>query len=241
MAQPEKSIHENHRQRVYQEVEKGGIVHWPEHRVLEYMLFNCIPRGDTNPLAHRLISRFGNLYGVLEASKEDLLTVEGVGAKTANYLRSLCFFEQHRAANQATKGLRLNTTESRVKYLQGLFQQHKKEVFYMVAMDERAKLLRPVLLMEGSASAVNVTMPKLVSEAAVSGAATVLFAHNHPNRIAIPSQDDIVATGQMIRALGMLEIHVLDHIVLAGNDYFSMFEQEKLPFFNMKSGELRHY
>ncbi|MFI3169312.1 MAG: JAB domain-containing protein [Faecalibacterium sp.] len=237
----EKSVHDKHRKRVYQEIAAGGIDHWPEHRVMEYLLFFCTPRGDTNPLAHRLIERFGSFAGVLEATEAQLCTVEGVGPSTARFLHAFPAIDRYYIKNKTQKGLRLVTTQVRVEYIMPLFRGRKTEAFYMIAMDERAKLIKPILLTEGSSGSVHVPIPKVVHEAAMSGASCVLFAHNHPNTLAIPSQDDITATGNIIRALGLLEIRVLDHIIVSNEDYFSLFDQEKLPYFNMKTGELRYY
>lgn len=241
MADNKKSIHDKHRQRVYQEIAEGGLDHLSEHRVMEYMLFFCIPRGDTNPLAHALIDYFGSLAGVLEASEEELMKIKGVGPATARYLHSFPALDRYYLANKNKRGLRLNTTENRVKYLFPLFRGVKRECFYMIALDERAKLLKPILLVEGSGSSVNVSIPKMVHEVSLVGASCVLFAHNHPNKIAIPSQKDILATGLLVRALAMLEIRVLDHIILSNDDYYSLFDQGKLPFYNMETGEIRYY
>ncbi len=241
MANSEKSIHHNHRQRVYQEIAQGGIDHWPEHRVLEYMLFFCTPRGDTNPLAHALIDHFGSFAGVLEASEAQLLAVKGVGPATARFLHAFPGLDRYYLASKTKKGTKLDTTASRVQYLLPVFRGLKTEAFYMIAMDERARLIKPILLTEGSSSSANVSIPKVANEAALSGASCVILAHNHPGKLPLPSQGDIIATGNMIRALGMLEIRVLDHIIIANEEYFSFFDQEKLPFYNMKTGELRYY
>ena len=66
----EKSLHTNHRQRMRKRfAQQGGFSGFAEHEVLEYILYLAIPRKDTNPLAHRLIDRFGSLCQVLEASE----------------------------------------------------------------------------------------------------------------------------------------------------------------------------
>lgn len=80
----EKSLHTNHRQRMRKRfAQQGGFSGFAEHEVLEYILYLAIPRKDTNPLAHRLIDRFGSLCQVLEASEADILTVEGAGPAVA--------------------------------------------------------------------------------------------------------------------------------------------------------------
>ena len=62
-----KPIHTGHRGRVKEEFLTRGLAGWPDHRVLELILFYAIPQGDVNPLAHELIDRFGSLDRVLDA------------------------------------------------------------------------------------------------------------------------------------------------------------------------------
>ena len=76
-------IHEGHRARMRQQIELFGLDSLSDVQFLEVALYQVIPRGDTNELAHRLLTQFGSLSGVLEASKTALLEVEGVGARTA--------------------------------------------------------------------------------------------------------------------------------------------------------------
>ena len=63
-----------------------GLDGFNEVNALEMLLFYCVPRSDTNPLAHRLIERFGSFSGVLDASIEELETVEGVGHNISTFL-----------------------------------------------------------------------------------------------------------------------------------------------------------
>lgn len=81
--------HTGHRQRMKAEFLARGIEGWPDHRVLELLLFYSIPQGDVNGLAHDLIEQFGSLSGVLDASVEELRKVKGVGEHTAVLLRML--------------------------------------------------------------------------------------------------------------------------------------------------------
>ena len=78
MAERKKAIHTGHRGRVKEEFLTRGIEGWPDHRVLELLLYYAIPQRDTNGLAHELIDRFGSLDGVLDALPEELMKVPGV-------------------------------------------------------------------------------------------------------------------------------------------------------------------
>ncbi|MCQ2449792.1 MAG: DNA repair protein RadC, partial [Clostridia bacterium] len=73
------SLHAGHRARVKQEFLAHGFhENTPPHKILELLLFFCLPQGDTNPLAHELINRFGTLTGVLQAPVEELTQFKGL-------------------------------------------------------------------------------------------------------------------------------------------------------------------
>ena len=65
------SIHDGHRQRLRERFLREGLDNFDELQVLELLLFYCIPRKDTNPIAHKLLQHFGSLSQVLEAPVEE--------------------------------------------------------------------------------------------------------------------------------------------------------------------------
>ena len=77
-------MHEGHRKRMLQRLEHGEGLQ--DHELLEVLLFNAIPRKNTNPLAHELLTAFSSLGELFGASYEELLDVDGVGPETAAYL-----------------------------------------------------------------------------------------------------------------------------------------------------------
>ena len=87
----DENCHEGHRERRRISIAQGGIAHMPEHEVLETLLFYVIPTGDVNPLAHRLIDKFGSVLGTLDAEYKELLSVKGVGPRTAEMIKFVKF------------------------------------------------------------------------------------------------------------------------------------------------------
>ena len=81
--------HANHRKRMRERLRRSGLEQMAPHEALEYLLYHAIPQGDVNPLAHRLIERFGSLRAVLNAPEEELTLVRGVGGHTAGFLRAV--------------------------------------------------------------------------------------------------------------------------------------------------------
>ncbi len=79
-------VHQGHRERLPARLLEDGLDSFQDHQVLEPLLFHVIPRGDTNPIAHRLVRRFGSLSAVLEADPKDIASVDGVGIRAATFL-----------------------------------------------------------------------------------------------------------------------------------------------------------
>ncbi len=81
------NLHADHRERLRERFEREGALSLEPHVLLELYLFDVLPRVDTNPIAHRLLSRFGSLDGVFSAPYEELVKVRGVGPATASYIK----------------------------------------------------------------------------------------------------------------------------------------------------------
>lgn len=85
----EQNLHAGHRGRMRERFQNGGLSNFHSHETVELLLFDFIPVVNTNPIAHRLIERFGTVMGVLTAPYEELVKVQGVGPKTAEGIRSV--------------------------------------------------------------------------------------------------------------------------------------------------------
>lgn len=236
-----KPMHTGHRDRMRQRVRQNGLQSLAEHEVLEYLLYFVIPRQDTNPIAHRLLERFHTVENVLAASEKDLRRVEGVGPATAEFLHMLHQSHRYCELGRIKAPARLVDTQQTIEYLVPLFRGQKQEQLLILALDDRDRLLRTLWLESGTVGAVDVSVSKLAAQVLDTGAAVVILAHNHPGGLALPSQDDIIATGNIMRALGVLQIRVRDHIIVAGEEAASMRETGRLPYFNHRTGELQYF
>jgi DNA repair protein RadC len=83
------SIHDGHRQRLKERFLEQGLDSFTKYQALELMLFYCIPRQNTNDIAHRLIEHFGSVSQTLDADIEELCSVEGIGLSAATFLKLL--------------------------------------------------------------------------------------------------------------------------------------------------------
>lgn len=217
-------VHDGHRDRMRRRFLANGLNGFADHEVLELLLYYAIPRGDVNPLAHALMDRFGSLSGVLAAPAELLAQVEGVGERTAMLLRLVPQIAQMARLADMEREVALNTREKIGDYLLELFSRERNEAVYQVCLDGKGKLLACRRLGEGSASAVNLDVRKIVQNAIVFCACSVILAHNHPSGVALPSHEDRVATRMVREALETMGVRLVDHVIVADNDYVSMAE-----------------
>ena len=226
--------HQGHRQRMRERVQNYGLDSLAEHEALEYVLYLTNAQKDTNGIAHDLIDRFGDFAAVLEASEEELCTVEGVGPATARMLHLLP--EISRSRTSTTRCIR--TTEQMGSYLMAKFAWSDYERAMLVSLDSRKRVRAAVWLREGTTDRVSLDIKDVVSAAIKGGTDTVVLSHNHPNGVPLPSREDLAATENIVRALGLVKIRLRDHIILAENDYFSMRESNRLPFYDFETGAM---
>jgi DNA repair protein RadC len=216
------SIHEGHRQRVKERFCKEGLDHFDEHQVLELLLFYCIPRVDTNPIAHALLDHFGSLTKVFEAPVEELERIPGIGHNAAVFLSLVMAAGRYYQVSSATRNVILRTLEECGKYLLPLFYGRRNEVVYLLCLDAKCKVLTCKMIGEGSVNSAGVPVRRIVETALAANATSVVLAHNHPSGLALPSGEDIQTTRRMAVALDAVEITLADHIVVADGDFVSM-------------------
>lgn len=216
------SIHSGHRQRLKERFLKEGLDNFNELQVLELLLFYCIPRQDTNPIAHVLLDRFGSLAQVLEAPTSELMKVPGIGEATATFLplmASLCrYYLVHRTASNVI----LNTIEQCGEYLLPFFCGRRNEVVYLLCLDAKCKVLSCKEVGEGSVNSASVPIRRIVEMALANNATSVILAHNHPSGMALPSGEDQLTTRRLALSLSTVDIELVDHLVIADDDFVSL-------------------
>lgn len=217
-------IHDGHRDRLRQRFINHGSDSLDDHNLLEMLLFYCIPRRDTNPLAHELINRFGSLSGVFAAPVEELCKVDGITRNAAVLIRLIPQIANRTAMSRAKNefGNILDDPVSAGRYLMPRFSGERDEIVYMICMDSKCKILNTKLMFRGSVNSANISIRKIVENALIHNATKVVLAHNHVSGIALPSQADRETTIKIKNALSAVDVTLVDHIVVVEDDFVSM-------------------
>lgn len=216
------NIHIGHRQRLKNRFLEEGLEHFDEHQVLELLLFYCIPQRDTNGIAHELLTHFGSLTQVMEAPVEELQKIKGVGESAATFLSLLNAFCRYYQINRTSTGVILSTVDQCGTYLLPFFYGRRNETVFLLCLDAKCKLLCCKEVGEGSVNSAAVPIRRIVEMALGANATSVVLAHNHPSGMALPSGEDQLTTRRLAMSLSAVDIELVDHIVVADEDYVSM-------------------
>lgn len=218
------SVHNGHRERMRERFRKEGLDNFTDIQVLELLLFYCIARKDTNPIAHALLDRFGSVSQVFEAPLEELCKVEGIGENAAVFLQLVTQVGRYYLTDRVSRIKVLPTLQSCAKYMLPFFFGQKVELVYLLCLDAKCKVLACRKISEGNVNSAGISVRKIVETALGANASSVVLAHNHPGGLAIPSPEDIQTTRQIAAALRAVDVMFLDHIIVADNDYVSMLQ-----------------
>lgn len=215
-------VHDGHRKRMKERFLRHGLNSFDDHNVLELLLFYAIPRQDTNELAHRLMDTFGSLDAVFEAEPEMLMSVEGIGENAAALIRLVPEVTKRYLTVKSEMGDILSDATAAGRYFLPRFINCKTETVYMACLDAKMKVLDCRPLSSGSVNTAHVDVRSIVGIALQQNASAVVLAHNHTSGIALPSKEDESATILVKQALATVGVDLVDHIIIAGDDFISM-------------------
>ena len=220
-----------------------GISQWPEQerpreRLLAQgagrlsdaeLLALCLRSGvrgrSAVDLGRELLARFGGLADLLGASPSALGGVRGLGPAKRAQLAAVSELARRALREDLRAGDALTTPGAVRDYLRLTLAARPHEVFVCLFLDAQHRALRIDELFRGTLTQTSVYPREVVKAALAANAAAVIFAHNHPSGVAQPSQADELLTRQLREALALVEVRVLDHFIIAGNQALSFAER----------------
>ncbi len=215
--------HDGHRQRMKEEFLVSGFNEsTPPHKVLELLLFYCIPRRDTNVLAHELIKKYKTVSGVLDAPVSELLKFKGITPKNVGLLKMIMPIANiYRNEKQNPPDCFVDYNEIG-NYILEKFSGLGTEKFGVLFLNAAGVCLGFEFMGEGDSASVGIPTRRLISRILELNATAVILAHNHPSGVALPSADDISNTEAAARSLRYINTTLIDHVIVVEGDYISM-------------------
>ncbi len=216
---------QGHRQRLRQRFVEGGLERFTDEEVVEFLLALGTPRRDVKLPARAALGRFGSLAGVLAAPLDKLLEIEGIGPKNALYLKFIHEVAGRYLKTRAREQMPFGSSRATFDYLFHALRDLKREVFKVLFLDRKNRLISDQDLFQGSLTGSAVYPREVMTLALELRAAALIFVHNHPSGDPAPSAEDRRLTRELVWAARLLGIEVLDHIVIGGSQYFSFADE----------------
>jgi DNA repair protein RadC len=183
-----------------------------------------IPGKTAVDLARELLVKFGGLRKLLEADQQEVCQVAGIGlAKYAIVQAALEISRRYLYSNLGERKELTRTIDTKY-YLSAKLRHKQQEIFACVFLDNRHRVVGYEELFFGTINQSNVYPREVIKRALYHNAAAVILAHNHPSGIADPSSSDKYITVDLKKALALIDVRVLDHIIVGDDVVFSMLE-----------------
>ena len=226
-----RNIHADHRKRLRQRfLNDHSFENFSDREILELLLFYAQARMDTAPVAQALLDEFDTLKNVLEAPPESLIDVHGIGEQAATLISMVVPLARVWERCAMKNPTRIGNCRDAERYCQSLLMAARNEQFYVICLNAQCQLVGKKRITEGTLSEV-AAYPRSVVETALNhNAHSVLLSHNHPGGTCAPSAEDISSTVQIQRLLHGLGIMVLDHIIVAGAQTYSMIQHGDIDY-----------
>ena len=217
-----KCIHSGHRERLFNLAFDVGLDKLTKIQVLETILCYVFPRGDVNPLAHRLLDHFGSLSAVLEADIQDLERIKGMGKTSAKKLHLLNEINLVYALDKMKENPKFETYADIYDYVENLLRFKSVEELYFIAIGANRTCINTKLFTRGSINMVGISMNDLILYLASTKAHSLIIVHNHPNGNCKPSVQDEKAFEKLKTMTEMANCQLLDCLIVGTDGLYSM-------------------
>lgn len=215
-------MHENHRKRVRERYFSGGFEGMTDSEALEMLLFYCIPRKDTVPMANALLEHFGSLSCIFEASPEGLTEVDGIGENAAAFLTMIPKICRRYLTDKYSVDISLDDREGLANFISSLYIGKKSEEINLLCFDGTGRIKSCFTFDNGDTSGVSGDLKEMIACALRCNSRTVIISHNHPDAVSSPSKDDVESTERVIKTFNENSIKVADHFIVGADGYLSM-------------------
>jgi len=176
-------------------------------------------------LARKLKMKFGSFRDLDSVSISELCKIKGIGMLKAAEIKAALEIGKRFLRQKSEIRKRIRTNKDVVDYYKAYLRDMKKEIFKVMLLDGRNKIIKDITLSEGSLNSSIVDPKEIIKEAVRESASALIFVHNHPSGESEPTKEDIEITNRLIKACDLVGLRVLDHIIIGNDNYTSFLDK----------------
>lgn len=177
-------------------------------------------------IGRELLMKFGNFRSLDLLSINELCSIKGIGAAKAAQIKAAFEIGKRMSSQYGRSRKQFRSSEDVVDHYLPLMRNIKKEIFKIILLDSKNKMLKEIIISQGSLTSSLVHPREVLNPAIKESAASIILIHNHPSGDPAPSKDDIEITHRLKQACDIIGIKVLDHIIIGEKNHFSFVDQK---------------
>lgn len=234
MKTKEQISHDGHRQRQLESMSAGALRVASEVEQLEFILTYILPRGDVNPLAHRLLKKFGNIPNVLNANVEELKMVYGINERAAKKIAILPEIIDIYLKGTIAPKVNLTLYGELCDFIELNLRAQREEQLLILGVNARGRLIRSDILARGVIDKLAISPRAITNFINSTIPYYVMLVHNHPGGLASATALDVDGNNHLKHTINCCGAHFLDHYVQGEDGIFSIEENRYLRTYTLE-------
>ncbi|NIV31689.1 MAG: DNA repair protein RadC [Anaerolineae bacterium] len=210
----------------------------PRERLLEYgvgalstaELLAIILRTGTKDenviiLSQRILTRFGNLAGMVQASTAEMIAEHGLGPAKVAQLKAALELGRRMLVESPEERPQIRSPADAANLVMTEMGLLEQEQLWVMLLDTKNRVLATETVYQGSLNTSLIRVGELFRDAIRANCASLIVLHNHPSGDPTPSPEDVAVTRQIVEAGKLLDVEVLDHLVIGRQRFVSLKER----------------
>lgn len=215
-------------ERPRERMKRYGADKLSSQELLALVIGRGVPGRSVVTIAQELLTKFGSVRAIGEASLEELSAIRGIGSAKATQLKAVFELAKRQDLEQDLGTYTVSNPASVVHLIRASIQDKYKEHFKLILLNTRnqtVSISQIATVSVGTLSSSLVHPREVFKEAIARSASSIIVAHNHPSGDPEPSEEDLRITKRLVEAGRVIGIEILDHIIVAANSYMSFRER----------------
>ena len=217
-------------ERPYEKLEMYGAEKLTNSELLAIIIKTGTKEETSIQLAQRILKmnegkNKNDLTFLQDINKSELLKIKGIGKVKAIQIKATCELASRMNSIDNYKNITINKPSDVANILFEKMRFEKQEMLKVVILGNKNKLLKIKDIAKGCGNFVKASIKDVLNEAVKVQAMQIILVHNHPSGDVTPSKNDIEFTREVKKASAILGINLIDHIIIGGNSYISIFSK----------------
>ena len=203
---------------------KYGKEYLSNEELLSIVLKTGVKGYSVKDLSNNILKEIKDITDLREITLNKLITINGIGKVKAITLLSAIELGKRVYENKNNLNVKIYSSKDIYNYIRDKLIYKKQEYFYCLYLDNNNKLIEDKLLFIGTLNKSNVHPREIFKYAYLNNSNKIILVHNHPSNNLLPSKEDISFTKNIIEIGKLQDIHVIDHLIIGNNNYYSFYD-----------------